>query len=209
MKLTGRIALTVALAMVLAGSALAQRGPRGTGAGFGMRSWVLDENGLDSLAARADLTDEQRLRLDGLAQEFRTENADAVDRMNRMRAKIDALRTEDQQPTREAMNRIAKEHGYPERDLRPALTKLHEDMAEIITVQQQRQLQRGTTISGRGQRAMAGRGYRTGRGGFAASGRRPAPRAYQRGGRGMAGRNQMYRGQRLRLHRIPPPDSQP
>jgi hypothetical protein len=196
MKLTGRIALTVALAVVLAGSALAQRGPRGTGTGFGVRSWVLYENGLDSLAVAADLTDEQRVRLDGLAQEFRTENADAVDRMNKMRAEIDALRTEDQQPTREAMNRIAQEYGYPERDLRPALTKLHEDMAGIITVQQQRKLLRGALAgSERGQRVMAVRGYR-------------APRYSHRGGRAMW-RRRMYRGQRLTLHRIPPPDSQP
>ncbi len=196
MKFKRTITLTAALGVALAGSVLAQRGPRGSGAGFGMRSWVLYENGVDSLAERIDLTDEQRDRIEALAHEFHNDNADAIERMTRMRAEIDALRTEDQRPTREAIARIAEEHGYPERDLRPALNQLHEDMAEIVTVQQQRQLQRSPpagSIGGRG--AMAGRGYRS-------------PRAFQRGGRVMRGYPR-FGGQRLRLHRIPPPDSQP
>jgi hypothetical protein len=188
--------VTAALGIVLAGTALAQRGPRGQGAGLGMRSWVLYENGVDSLAARTDLTDEQRSRLDSLAQQFRSENADALGRMTQMREEIDALWTEDQRPTREAMERIAEENGYPARDLRPALTRLHEDMAGIITVQQQRQLQRGALAGSMwGRRAMPGRGYR-------------APRMDRRSGHAMWG-PRMYRGQRFRFRRIPPADLQP
>lgn len=196
MRLTRTITVTAALGVVLAGTALAQRGPRGPGAGFGMRSWVLYENGIDSLAARIDLTDEQRSRLDALAQEFRSENADALGRMTQMREEIDALWTEDQRPTRDAMDRIAEKYDYPERELRPALTGLHEDMAGIITVQQQRQLQRGP-LGGlmRGRRAVPGRGYR-------------APRMDRRGWGSVWG-PRMYRGQRFRMRRIPPPDSQP
>jgi len=195
MRLTRTITVTAALGAMLAGPALAQRGPRGSGAGFGMRSWVLYENGIDSLAARIDLTDEQRSRLDALAQGFRSENADALGRLTQMREEIDALRTEDQRPTRAAMDRIAEKYGYPARDLRPALTRLHEDMAGIITVQQQRQLQRGALAGSMwGREAVPGRGYR-------------APRMDRRGGGAMWG-PRMYRGQRFRLRRIPP-DSQP
>jgi Spy/CpxP family protein refolding chaperone len=196
MKLTKTITVTAALGIVLAGTALAQRGPRGQGAGVGMRSWVLYENGVDSIAARIDLTDEQRSHLDSLAQQFRSENADALGRMTQMREEIDALWTEDQRPTREAMDRIAEEYGYPARDLRPALTRLHEDMAGIITVQQQRQLQRGALAGSMwGRRAMPGRGYR-------------APRMDRRSGRAMWG-PRMYRGQRFRFRRNPPADLQP
>lgn len=196
MKLTKTITVTAALGIVLASTALAQRGPRAQGTGVGMRSWVLYENGVDSIAARIDLTDEQRSHLDSLAQQFRSENADALGRMTRMREELDALWTEDQRPTREAMDRIAEEYGYPARDLRPALTRLHEDMAGIITVQQQRQLQRGTLAGSMwGRRAMPGRGYR-------------APRMDRRSGRAMWG-PRMYREQRFRFRRIPPADLQP
>jgi Spy/CpxP family protein refolding chaperone len=195
MKLTRTITVTAALGVILAGPALAQRGPRGSGAGFGMRSWVLYENGVDSLAARIDLTDGQRSRLEALAQEFRSQNADALNRMTQMRADIDALWTEDQRPTREAMERIAEKYGHPAQDLRPALTQLHEDVAGIITVQQERQLRRGALAGSMwGRRPAPGRGYR-------------APRMNQRGGRGMWG-PPVYRGQRFRLRRIPP-DSLP
>jgi hypothetical protein len=200
MKPIARIALAALFSATLAGSGEAQWGPRGTGYGFGMRSWVLYENGVDSLAARIDLSEQQRSQLAELARTFRAENADAIERMNNMRAEIDALSTEDQRPTRSAMARIAEEYNYPERDLRPALGRLHHDMGGIITVQQQSQLLRGSARGfGRaGGEASPGYGVRgRGQGRFA-----PAPRFNQRGGRGVARGGRM--GQPMRLHRRPP-----
>ena len=206
MRVTRTLAMTFGLATALAVSAAPQAGPRGSGQGFGMRSWALYENGVDSIAAVVDLTEEQRAQLDELAQNFRSENSDAIDRMSQMRAEIDALWTDVQRPRMEAMSQIAEKYNYPERDLRPALTKLHNDVTGIITVQQQAQLQRGRTLAGRSRWSSSGQAYMGGggqrrfasqRGGF-------APQYGMRGqGAGMvAGR--MGQMQRMRLHRRPP-----
>jgi Spy/CpxP family protein refolding chaperone len=202
MRRLAQIALTALLSAVLAGTAAAQWGPRGTGYGFGMRSWVLYENGVDSLAARIDLTEQQRSQLAELARTFRSENADAIERLSNMRAEIDALWTEDQQPTRTAIARIAEKYDYPERDLRPAFEQLHSDMSGIITVQQQRELLRGV---GRG----FGRGGAVGPPGYGVRGRgygplAPGSRFGQRGSRGFDRGGWMRYPPRMRLNRQPP-----
>ena len=206
MRVTRTLAMTFGLATALAVSAAPQGGPRGSGYGFGMRSWVLYENGVDSIAAVVDLTEEQRAQLDELAQSFRSENSDAIDRMSQMRAEIDALWTDVQRPRMEAMSQIAENYNYPERDLRPALTKLHNDVAGIITVQQQMQLQRGRVLVGRSRWSSSGQAYLGGggqrrfashRGGFASQ--------YGMRGRGAGlGVGRMGQMQRMQLHRRPP-----
>jgi len=203
MRIVTTSLLTAALVATGVALASAQGGPRGSGYGFGMRSWALHENGVDSIAARVELTDEQRGQLEGLARGFQDENAEAVDRMNRMHAEIDTLWTDMQRPRWEAMDSIARKYDYPERDLRPALTKLHNDMAGIITVQQQRQLQDRRPLAGRSRWAGAGRGY-MGSGRGPTSMRRGQAGFSQRGGRRLVGRNRMGQMQRMRLHRPPP-----
>jgi Spy/CpxP family protein refolding chaperone len=198
------LAVAVSLATVVAVSAMAQGGPRGSGQAFGMGSWVLHENGVDSIAAIIDLTQEQRTQLDELAFKFRSENAEAIGRMNQMRAEIDSLWTDLQRPRREAMSQIAEKYDFPERDLRPALTKLHQDVAGIITVEQQAQLQRGRVSPGRVGRGVAGQGYGGGQRRFA-SGRVGSRSQFGMRGRGSGMRaGRMGQMRRLRLHRPPP-----
>ncbi len=206
MRVTRTLAMTFGLATALAVSAAPQAGPRGSGNAFGMRSWVLYENGVDSIAAVVDLTEEQRAQLDELAQSFRSENSDAIDRMSQMRAEIDALWTDVQRPRMEAMSQIAEKYNYPESDLRPALIQLHNDVAGIITVQQQSQLQRGRTLAGRSRWSASGQAY------WGGGGHRQF--ASQRGGftsrYGMRGRGagmgvgRMGQMQWMRFHRRPP-----
>ena len=76
MKTTTTSLLTVALVVTVAALASAQAGPRGSGRGFGMRSWALHENGVDSIATRIELTDEQRGQLADLARAFQDEKDD-------------------------------------------------------------------------------------------------------------------------------------
>jgi len=200
--------MTFGLATALAVSAAPQGGPRGSGQGFGMRSWALYEGGVDSIAAVVDLTEEQRAQLDELAQRFRSENSDAIDRMSQMRAEIDALWTDVQRPRMDAMTQIAEKYSHPERDLRPALTNLHKDMAGIITVKQQVQLQRGRALVGHSRWSRSGQAYPGGQRRFASGRGGPGSQFGMRGrgagmGMGMRGMRQM---QRPRLHRRPPID---
>ena len=198
--------LTALLASVAVTGVSAQAGPRGSGLGFGMRSWALYENGVDSIAAVIDLTAEQRTQLDELVQRFHSDNSDAIERMNQMRAEIDELWTDVQRPRRAAMDSIAQQYGYPERDLRPAITQLHNDLAGIITVRQQTELQRSRSLAGRSRWSTVGRANPSGQRGYAARrwGARPQFGMRSRGaGRGMGRVGQM---QRLRLHRRPPID---
>ena len=204
MKVAATLAVTACLVAATAISAVAQGGPRGSGQGFGMRSWALYESGVDSIAAVIDLTEEQRAQLDELVHSFRNENSDAIDRMSQMRSEIDALWTDLQRPRAEAMSQIAEKYNFPERDLRPALTRLHNDVAGIITVQQQTQLQRGRVLAGRSRWSRAGQAYQGGQRRFA-SGQRGARSQFGMRGRG-AGRGVGRAGQmqRLRIHRRPP-----
>ena len=198
------IAVTACLAVALVAPLAAQGGPRGSGQGFGMRSWVLQQGGVDSIAAIIDLTEEQRSQLDELARSFHEENAAAIERMNQMRAEIDALWTDVQRPRREAMEQIAEKYSFPEQDLRPALTRFHSDVAGIITVQQQTQLQRNRSLSRRSHWNTVGRAYRGGQRGFASRRGFNQSRSVARGGRGGMRAGRTGQMQRLRLHRRPP-----
>jgi hypothetical protein len=168
-----------------------------------MRSWALYENGVDSIATIIDLTAEQRAQLDELVQRFHSENSDAIARMNQMRAEIDGLWTDVQRPRRAVMDSIAQKHGYPERELRPALTQLHNQTAGIITVQQQAELQRGRSLAGRSRWNTAYQGWRSGyasrRGGL-------RPQFGMRGNNAGRWAGRTGQMQRLRLHRRPPID---
>jgi hypothetical protein len=201
MRRVAQIALAAGLSASLAGPLTAQWGPRGSGLGFGMRSWVLYDGGVDSLAAVVDLSEQQRGELAELAGSFRTENADAIERLNHMRAEIESLWTEEQRPTRLAISRIAEKYDNPARDLRPALNQLHEDMSGILTVQQQRLLLRGRARGFGRPRGIAAPGYwGRGRGGRFG----PAPRFSPRAGRGFMGGGRTGRWPDMRQRRWPP-----
>ncbi len=126
---------TLMLAGAVAATATAQRGlgwSRGF-TGIGQGNWVLHEGGVDSMAAWFQLTDEQRSQFEELAEQFRRDNADALERWNNMREEIQALTTEDQRPTRAAIQRIGDKYNHPGEELRPALDQLQVEAAALLT----------------------------------------------------------------------------
>jgi Spy/CpxP family protein refolding chaperone len=188
MKTLRPIALTLALAAIAAGPALAQRGQGGFGRGeawgfrgAGLGNWALHEGGIDSIAARFQLTDEQRGELEQLAAAFREENAEVLSRWEQMRDEIQALYTEDQMPTRAAIQRIGEKHNHPGQEMSLALDQLFVESAAILTPQQ-RQSFRGQAygrMGAWGGRMMTGRSARQSYGGH--RGMRGHQRSFHRG----------------------------
>ena len=149
MKAQRLITMSVALAVLAGGTALAQRGRGGFGRGeawgfrgVGLGNWALHENGIDSIAARFQLTEEQRAQFEELGANFRSENADVLERWEQMRGEIEALYTEDQMPTRDAILRIGEKYNHPSRDMGPALDQLMVETAGLLTFDQRNSYRR-------------------------------------------------------------------
>ncbi len=170
MRGSKQITVALALTLAFAGSVAAQRGPMwgGRGEAWGLRgvglgNWVLHENGLDSIAAWFDLTDEQRGEFEQLANEFRSENGEILQRWQQMRDEIQSLHTEDQMPTRDAIVRIGEKYNHPGQELAPALDQLQAEAAAILTPEQRQSYRRGVYGRvGAGAGRMGIRGGRTG-----------------------------------------------
>ena len=150
MKGSKQIMVALALTLAVAGSAAPQGlpiwGGRGETWGFrgiGLGNWVLHENGLDSIAAWYGLTDEQRGEFEQLANAFRSENSEALQRWEQMQDEIQSLYTEDQMPTRAAIVRIGEKYNHPSQELRPALDQLQAEAAAILTPEQRLRYGRG------------------------------------------------------------------
>jgi hypothetical protein len=150
--------VTLILAAAVASAATAQRGlgwSRGF-TGIGRGNWALHEGGIDSLAAWFQLTDEQQSQFDELAAKFRGENAEALERWNNMQAEIQALTTEDQRPTRAAIQRIGEKYNHPGEELRPALDQLQVEGAAILTPAQRQMAGRRLARRAGGTRGRVG-----------------------------------------------------
>ena len=178
MRLLRPIAVCLTLAVVTTGTANAQRGlglARGfTGVGLG--NWALYEGGIDSLAAWYQLTEEQRGQLGQISAQFRSENADALERWQQMQLEIQQLWTANQQPTQAAIYNIGQKYGHPGLELQPALDQLQIQSAALLTPGQ-------SQFSGR--RSFVGIG---GGRGMRAVGRGSVSRGYNAGYRGCRGR---------------------
>ena len=159
MKALRPIAMCLALAMVATGSAVAQRGlglARGfTGVGLG--NWALYEGGADSVAAWYQLTEEQRGKLGQLAAQFRSENADALQRWQQMQAEIQGLWTDNQQPTRAAIYSIGQKYGHPGLELQPALDQLHVQSTALLAPAQWQAFGRRSYVGWGGGRGIRSR----------------------------------------------------
>jgi len=158
MKALRLTTMTLILAAVVATPAAAQRGlgwSRGF-TGIGQGNWALHEGGIDSLAAWFELTDEQRSQFEGLAAQFRQENAAVLERWDNMQQEIQALTTEDQRPTRAAIQRIGEKYNHPGEELRPALDQLQLEGAAILTPAQRRNAGRQLGRRASGTRGRVG-----------------------------------------------------
>jgi Spy/CpxP family protein refolding chaperone len=158
MKVLRLTTVTLMLAAVVALPAAAQRGlgwSRGF-TGIGQGNWALHEGGIDSLAAWFQLTDEQRGQFEELAAQFRRDNAEALDRWNNMQEEIQSLTTEDQRPTRAAIQRIGEKYNYPGEELRPALDQLRVAGAAILTPAQRQSAGRRLARRATGTRGRVG-----------------------------------------------------
>ena len=168
--------LTLALVVGVAGLASAQRGGwggrgmhgmgmgMGPGAGAGIAQWIIQEDGLDRLADRVELTDEQRGRLQDLVDSFRRENADALDRMARLQAERDSLLRRDARPRSLALHdslmALGNKYNHPGDDLFAPMNRLGRDAFDVLTPDQQGLLARwGHMAPGHMQPgAVSGRG---------------------------------------------------
>lgn len=166
--------------------------------GVGLGNWALHEGGVDSLAARFQLTDEQKAQFQELADRFQSENSDVLARWQQMRDEIQSLYNEDQMPTREAIQRIGDKYDHPGQQMRDALDQLQVESAALLTPEQRRSYR------------APGRAYMGDRGGRldARRGSRLSARRYL-GQRGRVGQRSR-RGMRLHQRHPgwPPPDSQ-
>jgi len=175
MKLIRPFAVCLSLAVAAAGQATAQAG-RGMALGFtgiGLGNWALYEGGADSIAAWYQLTEEQRGLLEQTAAQFRSENADAVERWRQMQVEIQQLWTGNQPPTQAAIYSVGEKYGHPGLELQPALDQLQIQSTALITPAQWQFYGRRSFAQWGGGRGMrgAGRGfasrrYNAGYGGF-------------------------------------------
>jgi Spy/CpxP family protein refolding chaperone len=187
MKTIRPAAIALTLALLAGGTAIAQRGRGGPALGqawgfrgVGLGNWALHENGVDSIAARFQLTEQQRAEFEALAQGFRSENGEVLSRWEQMRDEIQSLYTDDQQPTRDAIVRIGEKYNHPSEEMSEALDQLQVESAALLTPQQRRSF-RGAAYGARGGRWDA-------RGGSRMTDRRylgPRNRVAPHSGRGM------------------------
>jgi hypothetical protein len=98
MKTIRPAAIALTLALLAGGTAIAQRGRGGPALGqawgfrgVGLGNWALHENGVDSIAARFQLTEQQRAEFEALAQGFRSENGEVLSRWEQMRDEIQSF----------------------------------------------------------------------------------------------------------------------
>jgi hypothetical protein len=113
----------------------------------GLGAIVLRDSALDRLAERIELTDEQTGRLREFADSYRSENADALERMERMQAELRALRDGEEPPTRQSLAEVVERYDHPDLDLDRADRRLGRDVRKILTPEQEIGLVRGYRMS--------------------------------------------------------------
>ena len=147
--------LAVAMLVGTVGALAAQQGVRGytpraprpaSRAYAGLGAIVLRDSALDRFAEQIELTDEQRGQLRELADTYRNENADALDRIERMQEELRALRDGDERPTRQALDEVVERYDHPDLDLVRANRVLDRNARAILTPDQEIILARGARM---------------------------------------------------------------
>ena len=157
MKTRFTIVVALALLVGLAVGAEAQRGVRGSRRGIaltarGLGAIMLNDTALNRFADRIQLTEEQQNELQAIAQSYRADNAETLNRLNGMRAELRALRDSADRPTRDALDEIVERYEHPDLDMARAERELGRDLRALLTPDQERRLARG--IRGRAEGRM-------------------------------------------------------
>jgi hypothetical protein len=139
--------LAMVLTVVTVGALAAQRGVDGLGA------IVLRDSALDRVAERLEFSDDQRDELRVLAENYRNENADVLDRVERMREELQALRDGDEQPTRQELAEVVERYDHPDLDIERAQRRLDRDVRAILTLEQETILTRGMRLRAQDSRS--------------------------------------------------------
>ena len=145
-----RAVLALALMLATVGTLEAQRDLRGVRgeiqrstlrpgarARIGLAAILLRDSSLNRFASLIDLNEEQQTRMRELADKYRSENADALDRMERMQEELQALRNTEERPTRQALAEVVERYEHPDLDLDRADMVLNRDARAILTPEQE------------------------------------------------------------------------
>ncbi len=95
----------------------------------------------ERLSRAVALTDEQRSRIQGLVERFRSQNADVLARSRALRDALHGARESGTRPSREDLDALASQYGYPGRELGSAVKDLREDVLDLLTPDQKQRLE--------------------------------------------------------------------
>lgn len=95
----------------------------------------------ERLSRAVDPTDEQRSQIQGLVERFRAQNADVLARSRALRDALRGARESGTRPSREDLDALARQYGYPGRELAPAVQGLREDVLDLLTPDQKQRLE--------------------------------------------------------------------
>ena len=95
----------------------------------------------EKLSRAVDLSGEQRSRIEGLVEQFRAQNADVVARARALHDALHEARESGTRPSREDLDALARQYGYPGRELAPAVKDLRDDVLDLLTPDQKQRLE--------------------------------------------------------------------
>lgn len=125
---------------------------------------------LNGFTTEYDLSDNQRSRLEAAVNEFSSTHQESMDRMAVLRDSVGALRPLRGQ--REEVRTIMREYGDLMRELQPAFRDFQDNLGDVLTWNQGREVMARYGPSARGRVAM-NRRQRPGRAGLNRGGARP------------------------------------
>jgi Spy/CpxP family protein refolding chaperone len=94
----------------------------------------------EKLAQHLNLTQAQKDQIARLTETFKSQNADALARAEKVHQEVVASANDGSRPTREEIKAITERHGNPGQQLMPAMRQLREDVLDVLTPEQRQQL---------------------------------------------------------------------
>ena len=157
MHVKGTAVLVMVMLASAAGIAVAQGGIRDRQratdlrplGGLHLGSIVLRDSALQWFAERFQLSQEQQNQMQEIADAYRNDNADVLERMKLMREELRALRDSSSHPTREMFAEVIERYDHPDLDLARAERRLGSSVLSILTPEQKRLATRGVRRNGR------------------------------------------------------------
>jgi len=111
--------------------------------GLHLGSIVLRDSALNRFAERFQLSHEQRGQMQGIAEEYRSANEGAIERMERMREELRTLRASSTRPTHDVFVEVIDRYDHPDLDVARAERRLAMRVRSILTPEQLKQVTRG------------------------------------------------------------------